>query len=159
MNHPSLGQFALLLPQECDVVARFLALLKEEHEALRTGDVELLASFVDKKAMMSAELNQFSEKRGAYLKSQGLSPDREGMKAWCQKHAAEKEIVGLWDKIVTLAKEARDYNLTNGEMIELRMRHNEQAIHILRQGHQTLGLYGPDGRSSHYEGVRIMDRA
>ncbi|MEF8711241.1 MAG: flagellar export chaperone FlgN [Candidatus Accumulibacter propinquus] len=63
-----------------------------------------------------------------------------------------------WSLLLSLASQAHELNRVNGDLIQLRMHHNAQALEVLLGGNGALGLYGPDGQNA-ASSARISDNA
>ena len=49
-----------------------------------------------------------------------------------------------WNSLMSLAGQAHEVNRANGELIQIRMQHNAQALEALLGSNASLALYGPD---------------
>ena len=56
-------------------------------------------------------------------------------------------IAELWRQLLALAEKARELNQLNGNMIDTRLRNNQQALAILQAAANQSALYGPDGQT------------
>lgn len=137
-----------VLASEADLVKRFVALLQQEKLALTAGATDALPALAEEKDSLAASLNEFSRQRNDYLATHGFAPDRQGMDAWCAKHPGQRDAISAWNLTLSLAAQAKELNNLNGQLVELRMQYNSQALEILRRRENTLDLYGPDGRST-----------
>lgn len=147
------------LQTEADAVARFADLLRQEQDTLATGDVDALTPLIEQKNSVAAELTAFAQQRNALLAAEGLKPDRTGIEAWCALHPANTNVSAAWSRIMLLARDARELNRVNGELIQIRMQHNAQGLEALLGASRSLELYGPDGQPSAHSGRRINDAA
>jgi flagella synthesis protein FlgN len=69
------------------------------------------------------------------------------MEKWIAKNAPASHM--LWAEIRKLAAEAQQLNSTNGELIQSRMRNNQQALSVLyNSSKNAAGIYGPDGQAN-----------
>lgn len=148
-----------ILAQEAEAVRLFSELLRSEHQALISNDTDKLPALADEKEKIAFRLKDFSEQRNAELRFQGCSADAEGMGEWRVKYPDEKGIAGLWDAILLKAREAKELNSVNGELIKIHMDYNGKALEILRHGNDPLELYGSDGQSRKKGITRINDAA
>ena len=146
-----------LLADERDAIARFIELFKREEASLRQGGSDEIFRLVIEKEALAARLSGITAQRGAWLAGQGLTPDRNGIEAWCASHPEAGEALSTWAEIVALAGEAREVQRLNGELIGLHMRHNAQALEALQRGAKPLDLYGPDGQAKATGERRIND--
>jgi flagella synthesis protein FlgN len=95
------------------------------------------------KAQAASQLLELSNARRKALL--GDSPD--SMETWLARHAPGS--LPAWSEIRKLAGQAQQLNSTNGELINSRMRHNQQALSVLQNAAKSAaGLYGPDGQAN-----------
>jgi flagella synthesis protein FlgN len=142
---------------EADAVARFVELLKLERDALTSGEMGQLDALIQKKNDISAELQALTDRRNSLLAGMGFGSDRIGIEAWLAAQPANNAAQKMWLQILSLAKEARELNQLNGELIKMRMQHNSQALAILSSTSRQPNLYGPDGQSAPQNSRRIYD--
>lgn len=147
------------LEAEAEAVSKFVDLLKLEQIALENGEVDNLVGFAQSKSVVSGDLASLAEKRNAALSSLKLKPDRAGIEAWLELHPADLRTRNAWASVVALASEARELNRVNGELIQIRIQHNTQALAAMQGASRTLHLYGPDGQSAPILSRRINDAA
>jgi len=151
------SEFLKAISDEAESVQRFVELLTQEQTILTEGKIDELPALADKKEKLATELNTLTRLRSQYLSSQGFATDRTGMQAWSAKHPEHKDATASWNKTLTLAAQAKELNRLNGQVIQLRMQYNSQALEILRRKESPLDLYGPDGRSSLQGDRKIND--
>ncbi len=150
-------EFLLTLTKEADLVRQFVTLLEKEQTILTEGDTEELPALAVHKEQLAETLNELARQRNEFLSSAGFQPGRAGMDAWLSASAAHHGAVASWNQTVSLAERAKNLNLRNGQLIQLRMKYNAQALEILLRKENNLDLYGPDGRSSAQGDRRIDD--
>jgi len=153
---PSLAD---IIAAEADVVSAFVRLLNEEQGLLQAGDVEALMELVERKTATMRQLAPLSTARNSTLASAGLAADRAGVEAWLSRHPADRPVRQHWDRLQTLAAEAKELNRVNGELIRLRMQNNAQALEVLLSASSRQDLYGADGQSAQMTSRRIIDSA
>lgn len=149
--------FLQTLLSEAEAVQQFVDLLKLEQSALSTGNTDDLPSYTDKKMVLAANLNRLAVERNAFLATQGLGANLVGIGAWFANHPKEHQANNTWSSVLALAREARELNRLNGELIQIRMQYNAKALEALKGGNHTLNLYGPDGQSTTSNQNRIDD--
>lgn len=153
---PSLAD---IIAAEADLVSAFVRLLDEEQEALKLGKADLLPGIVERKAVATGKLAPISATRNAELSRAGLKPDRAGVEAWLEKHPTDKLVRQHWQKLQSLAAEAKELNRVNGELIRLRMQNNAQVLEILLSAANRQDLYSADGQAAPSANRRIIDSA
>ncbi|EXI92228.1 MAG: FlgN protein [Candidatus Accumulibacter sp. BA-94] len=148
-----------LFEEEVAVVRRFVSLLEREQRLLIEGDGDDLPALLLKKNELTARLAGIAEQRRLALAAEGLGADRDGVAGWFAAHPGEDGARTAWAELLPLATQARELNRLNGEVIQLRLQSNTQAIEALLGSSGALGLYGPDGQSMPGNGGRISDSA
>lgn len=144
---PSLTQSEISsrLQAERAALDAFVALLETERQALLTGQTDQLLPLADTKTRAAHELNKLANLRRDTLLALGAKNEPGGMEAWLQANAASS--LPAWHDIQNLAVQAQQTNRSNGELIQARMRNNQQALAVLRNAvNSASGLYGPDGQ-------------
>lgn len=144
---------------EASAVARFVDLLKLERDALSGGNIDNLDNLVQGKNDIAAELQVLAGQRDASLASRGFGAGRVGFEAWLAAHPASKAAQQAWSQVLLLAKEARELNQMNGELIRIRVQHNSQALEALLAVSRQPSLYGPNGQAAPRDSRRINDAA
>jgi flagella synthesis protein FlgN len=148
---------ATLLKREAELVARFRNTLLREQEILRSGKSDGLAEVNTEKLSLVESLNQAGTERARALSSSNEATI--DMQAWLSAHPQETESATLWGGLLTVAREAREINELNGNLINILHQKTSEALSILThsQGDQT--LYSSSGQSSLSTGSRIIDSA
>lgn len=154
MAHPD---FLKTIASEADLVEQFVGLLEREKAVLTDGRTDALPALAQEKEQLAARLNTLSRQRNDHLVALGLGADRPGMEAWSAKHPEQKTAISTWNRTLALAAQAKELNRLNGQLIQLRMQYNSQALEILRRKESGLDLYGPDGRSATAGDRKIND--
>lgn len=142
---------------EVATLDEFIALLTLEQTALGNGNTDELPALAEQKSKFAVQLNDLATQRNRLLTAQGFAADRAGVEQWCARHAENNEPGQTWSRILSLASEARELNRLNGELIQMRMQYNTQALEALRGTRNSLQLYGPDGQSTASGHRRIND--
>ncbi len=153
----AVSEFQQAISTESDLVKQFVELLEKEQDVLTNGRTEELPAIAESKEKLAAELNELSRQRNRFLASHGFPPDRLGMESWTAANMGLKETLAAWNRTLSLAASAKDLNIRNGQLIQLRMKYTSQALEILMRKENNLDLYGPDGLSSPPGDRRIDD--
>jgi flagella synthesis protein FlgN len=148
-----------IIAAEADVVSAFVLLLKEEQEALKLGNAELLPEIVERKTATVGKLAPISTARNAALAASGLAADRAGIEAWLLQQPNDKAVRQHWGQLQLLAAEAKELNRVNGELIRLRMHNNAEALEALLAKANRQDLYSADGQATSAAPRRIIDSA
>jgi len=133
----------LLLNKELAELRKFVAVLDSERQALLNNDTDSLLTLSEAKTQAAGQLMEMGNaRRKALLASSG-----DSMETWLTRHAPGS--LTVWSEIRKLAAQAQNLNNTNGELINSRMRHNQQALSALQSAAKSAaGLYGPDGQAN-----------
>jgi flagella synthesis protein FlgN len=146
------ADFLSRLNQERDAMRAFVALLEKEQECLLDQDSEALLSLAETKNQSANKLTAIANDRRQYLKANAAGLDTPD---WLSKHAPSS--LGIWEEIRELAARAHQINQTNGEVIQLKLRSNQQALAaLLGASKSAAGLYGRDGQPSLPVSGRIL---
>lgn len=137
------GQVLSLLKNERAALHAFVVLLEKEQQTLLDNDAEALLSLAELKNQSANKLNEIANQRRQLL----MMPKEEvsDVAAWMQRYAPQD--IASWEEVRQLAAQAYHLNQTNGEVIQLKLRSNQQALTVLLGAAQsTAGLYGRDGQ-------------
>lgn len=148
---------AALLKRETELVMRFRDMLLREQAILRSGKSESLAEINAEKLSLVESLNHAGTERARVL-----SADKDttiDMPAWLSVHPLENESAALWEGLLKIARQAREINELNGNLINLLHQKTSDALAILTHGQADKSLYGSNGQSSQSTGSRIIDSA
>lgn len=148
-----------LITAEAGMVSAFVLLLKEEQEILKAGSPDALPDVVERKSEIARKLAPLATARNAELARTGFAADRTGIDAWMAKHPSDQGLRQQWERLQTLAAEAKELNRVNGELIRLRMQNNTQALEALLAAANRQDLYGADGQAAPAAPRRIIDSA
>ncbi|CAG0123865.1 hypothetical protein RHDC2_00192 [Rhodocyclaceae bacterium] len=142
---PTSTDIASQLQAERDALHAFVTLLETEQQALIAGQAEQLLALADSKTRAVHALNNLASARKNTLLAHGANNDSGGVEAWLQAHAPDS--LPVWHDIQNLAAHTQQKNRSNGELIQARLKHNQQALTVLRNAvNSASGLYGPDGQ-------------
>ncbi len=150
----AVADIATCLQLELAAAGVFLEILQKEQEALIEGKIERLEALTSDKTQMVGQLAELAERRNQSLASRGLGSDSKGMEAWL----ADAKPASSWRDLLQLAQAAQQLNQTNGEMIAVRLRHNQQALAALQGAAGAASLYGPKGQTLGFGGGRPLGR-
>ncbi len=126
---------------ERDTLRDFVVLLEQEQKVLLGTDTEPLLALAELKTSTADKLAALEKERYDELAGTGSTGE------WLKKNAPQS--IGLWEEIVDLAKQAQSLNRSNGDLIQIKMRYNQQALVVLIGATQyAAGLYGPDGQTN-----------
>lgn len=133
------------LDNELATLRKFVALLTSEQQFLLSDDSDSLLTMSEVKIQVANQLMEIANARRSSL----LQQDIDSMENWIAKFTPKT--LPTWIKIRDLASQAQQLNNTNGELINSKIRNNQQALSALfatTQNASVAGLYGPDGQSN-----------
>ncbi len=123
--------------------SKFVALLTTEQESLLNNDTDTLLTLSESKTQAAKLLMEIGNARRKTLFNGTIN----NMEAWIEKNSPNCK--SLWHEIRALAEQSQQLNITNGELIQSRMRHNQQALGVLYNSSKSAaGLYGRDGQAN-----------
>lgn len=148
------ADIATCLQLELAAVEVFLGILNKEQDALIEGKIERVEALASDKAQVAGQLAELAAQRNRGLASRNLNPDSEGMEACL----ADAQAAGIWRDLLGLVQVAHQLNRTNGELIAVRLQHNQQALAALQGAAGAVSLYGPKGQTLGFGGGRPLGR-
>lgn len=144
MAQPSASPLLAALTAERSALEGFIGLLKREQDMLMENETEPLLELSEQKTREALELNKLSEARRALLRQHIPQLTVENIRSWLETHSPQG--LSIWKEVLGLAERARLLNDANGQVIQLKLRHNQQALTVLSNAVNTANVYGPDGQ-------------
>lgn len=130
------------LTEERTALQAFVGLLEREQQILLSPDTEPLLDLSHEKTRAAEAITALVKQRAQYISA---GPGR--VEAWLRSNAADA--LDVWKDIQKMGAQAQQMNKTNGELIQVRMRYNQQAVQaLLGASAQTAGLYDPKGKTN-----------
>lgn len=150
------AEFISQMHAERAALHAFIRLLETEQQALLNEQTEQIHVLADTKTQMVQELTKLVNARRNGMLTRGIKIEPGSMETWLQTHTAINS--PAWHEIRQLATHAQHMNHTNGELIQVKMRLNQQTLTMLHNAtHSANGLYGPDGQPSLPVSGRILN--
>lgn len=146
MTQSSVTQLLTAFNTESKALESFVALLEKEQAMLVENLTDQLLKLSEQKTIQAVTLNELAQARRALLQKNIPSLSLDSINVWLKSNCPEGLI--SWQKILTLAKNSQQLNQTNGELIQLKLRHNQQSLTVLNSAFNKANLYGPDGQAS-----------
>jgi flagella synthesis protein FlgN len=143
-------EFLSNLNDECATLRAFVVLLENEQRTLLGQHTEELLPLAESKIQLANKIAALSTARRRYLPE----GPRE-VEEWIKKHFPQ----GLpkWQEARQLATHVQRLNQTNGELIQIKLRYNQQALGVLYGAAQSAaGLYGADGQPNQPSSSRTL---
>lgn len=145
MSAPAASALLPMLSAERGALAGFVTLLEQEQSLLMEGaQTEQLLTLSEQKSNDATSLNHMADARHALLQREIPRPDAEAIQNWLGAHCADG--LPVWHDIVALAQRAKQLNQVNGELIQMKLRHNQQALTVLSNAVNKAGVYGRNGK-------------
>ena len=150
------AEFISQMHAERTALQAFIRLLETEQQALLNEQSEQIQALADNKVQMVQELTSLVNARRNGMLTRGIKFEPGSMQTWLQTHSAIN--LPTWHEIQKMATHAQHMNRTNGELIQVKIRHNQQTLTMLHNAtHNVNGLYGPDGQPSLPASGRILN--
>lgn len=141
---PSSTALLTALSSELSALQGFVVLLEREQGMLMANQTEELLSLAEQKSREAVQLNQIAESRVGLLQPHIPQPNSELIEIWLSGN--HPEALSAWLTIITLTKHAQQLNQTNGELIQMKLRHNQQALTVLSNAVNKAAIYGKNGQ-------------
>lgn len=162
--HPAQAQILAALDAERAALQNFVALLQREQGMLVENQTVELLDLSEQKSSDANRLNKLAEARRVLLQTHisqqttATPPDgrvpgglgKNAIDAWLGTHCPGG--LAAWKELLALAERARQLNQTNGELIQMKLRHNQQSLTVLSSAVNKANLYGPNGQPSFSSG-------
>jgi len=146
LNQSNLAQLLAALTAERDALHSFADLLEHEQKLLIENQTDQLLELAEKKSAHAINLGELGESRRTLLRRDIPELSIETIRTWLERHSAQ--CLAIWLEIRALAERAHQLNHTNGELVQMKLRHNQQALSVLSKAVNRANLYGPDGQTS-----------
>lgn len=146
MNQNHTTKLLGALTVEVVALRKFVHLLEQEQGLLLENGTDQLLEFSEQKTTQAIGLNELAESRRSLLREKVPEFTVETIRAWLKIHCTEG--LAIWQEIRTLAECAQKINHTNGELIQMKLRHNQKSLAVLSNAVNKANLYGPDGQTN-----------
>lgn len=146
MKQSSSPQLLSVLTAERAALLNFIALLEREQGMLVENLTDQLLELSEQKSTDALNLNELAETRRTLLRKNLPQLGADAISAWLETHSPQG--LAVWQEILALAERAQRLNRTNGELIQMKLRSNQQLLAVLSNAVNKANLYGPDGQTS-----------
>lgn len=146
MKPTSSPQLLSALTAEHAALLNFVALLEREQGMLVENLTDQLSELSEQKSTNALVLNELAETRRALLRRNLPQLGADTIRAWLGTHSPQG--LATWQEILALAERAQRLNQANGELIQMKLRRNQQLLAVLSNAVNKANLYGPDGQAS-----------
>lgn len=151
MTHPAHKELLAALSNERVAVREFIELLQHEQSLLTENDIEPLLMLAEQKSARAIKLNELAEVCRRLLVKINPSLDSAAIQAWLEVNS--REGLAMWQEVRVLAEQAKQLNNINGELIQMKLRYNQQVLAALSGAVNQASLYGADGQSNFSTGT------
>ncbi len=146
------------LKDELVSLEKVIILLKQEQDLLARARIDELASLTQAKISTVTQLEQLSTARKAQMSALDIPDDGSAISAWLGKH--DPLALESWETLLEMAKQAAQYNRSNGQLLASREEANRALMNILISQQEAETAYNADGLLSHGGTTRRrLDRA
>lgn len=146
MSHPASSELLTALSDEKLAVQAFVDLLQQEQRLLTENSTDELQLLAEQKSAHVQHLNELTENTMRVLAKYIEQPDHARIVSWLA--ANDIACLSLWQDIYHLAGQSRELNRVNGELIQMKLRHNQQSLTALTSAVAKTNVYGPDGQTN-----------
>lgn len=146
MNQNPIACLITALTAERGALRNFVTLLEREQGMLVENRTDKLLELSGKKTTDALSLNELAEARRSLMEKSLPQSGADAVIAWLGTHSPEG--LAIWQEILASAKRAQQLNRTNGELIQMKLRHNQQSLAVLSNAVNKANLYGPNGQPS-----------
>lgn len=160
MNQSTNTELLAALSAERAALLNFTALLEREQAMLVENSTDQLLELSEQKSSDAIGLNELAGRCRSLLQKsiphldisttkdtqRCTQPPADTIRAWLKTH--NPECLPVWQEILTLVDRCKQLNNTNGELIQIKLRHNQQTLTVLSNAVNKANLYGPDGQTS-----------
>ncbi len=151
MNHIA-SALSQILTEELTSFGQFCLFLRAEREALACNDSAALTRITGQKQEVCDKLVNLEKARQAHL-GIGANNPAEALKV------IDSNLHQQWLRLIELAREAQNLNQVNGVIIETRLKHNQQALALLKSGAEITATYTAGGQSTNVGSSRLLGSA
>lgn len=139
-------QLLSALNAEHAALLNFVVLLENEQEMLVGNLTDQLLELSEHKSTAALDINRLTEERRSLLRKNLPQLGAKAICDWLETHSPQG--LAAWQGIIALTKSAQQLNQTNGELIQMKLRRNQQLLAALSNAANKANLYGPDGQAS-----------
>ena len=136
---------ARLLHNQQERMDTLITLMEKEQSLLTQGDIDgdALATLAHEKQALLSELDRMESLRRDVQSRLGYEDGITGAK----QAAKDANCQSDWQQLLVKSERVARMNELTGQMLSLRMKHNQQMLDYIRQIAEKT-LYKPDGRNS-----------
>ncbi len=148
MTLPAHTELPAALAEERLAVRGFVDLLQQEQKLLLENSIDPLMLLAEQKSTRALQLNKLAEARHRLLLTFIPEPTAAAILKWFKDNSTEGLLI--WQEISALADQAMQLNRINGELIQMKLRQNQQVLTALSRAANQANLYVSYGKASFY---------
>jgi flagellar biosynthesis/type III secretory pathway chaperone len=145
-HQSSTEHISKILNDEFKLMHDLKQLLELEQAILIENEADKLATTLQEKNKLIAEINQLEKQRTHHLNQLGHSNDAEGMQTFLAQQNATN-LPQTWQELMGVSSQAQELNRNNGMLISRQLNRNQQALSILQKNDPHSSTYGADGQT------------
>lgn len=143
-NRSPVQEFARIASSELEALTAFTAVLDQERDALYQSNEDALPGITSAKILLAQTLTRCAEERVRLLNAAGVAITSPEVRRFL---AASPDTLELWERVLSVARQASELNAGNGYVVQQRLVHVNQALALLA-GSQA-SLYDTSGGARH----------
>jgi len=140
-----LDALLVCLDSEIDEISLFIDLLEKEAVILiESESLDEIPVLAQRKEASAQQLTKLAAQREQCLRALGGAGDRSQME---ELAASDDALWQAWQTLLDIAEQARGLNLRNGALIDIHLRHTQQALEGLRNAMGISDVYTAEGKA------------
>ena len=152
-------QIAALLNHEVASLDRLQDVLKQEYDALLSADIEAIERATSGKNLALKTQADATQARQRLTISSSFSGTEEGLQQLLASCDNREQLVPLYSRLVSLAKQCHASNRTNGRLIMQKQQQTLGALNIIRQTNSDAATYSGQGKTMATGATRTLGKA
>lgn len=144
MPSTSIPGLTAALSAERTALLGFIALLEREQATLIENRSDELPTLSEQKNAHALKLSQLADASRELLKQAIPKLNAEAVVSWLGTHCPAE--LTSWQDIVALTQRAKQLNQINGELIQMKLRRNQQTLTVLINAVNKADVYGRNGQ-------------
>lgn len=156
MNTETLTALQAALASALDASHAFQPVLADEHRALKTGDLSLLSSVLERKSSLTETLLTASEALLAWCSDQGIEADFAAFSSWCTQleETHQTPLLEQWQLLKSSLDENSRSTAVNRQMLASLSAQNQARLTLLKNLVGATDTYSASGTQSLNDGQR-----
>jgi flagella synthesis protein FlgN len=136
------------IQDELIAMTSFAKILKLEQAALIAGETDQLESITQEKNILIKQLTDLEKIRKSTLINGGYESNINGTETYLAQCGETDQVSIIWHQLLGISKEAKEFNRTNGVLINRHITRNQATLNILQRNDPSANLYGPNGQAT-----------